>query len=143
MNSWANKFNNKWFVRVDQFGIPVYGSLISRPIKPRNGRFIEVIIPNQICCVTPPIEILVTGTFEEGGSISVTISNTLGQISTYTSLNDTTASDSISNLATALEANLPGFGSWSLNDAETGIILTNPFYDNLTITAVFLAAPVP
>lgn len=140
--NWANKFHNRWFVRVDGKGIPVYGSLISRSYNPSKGsnRFIEVIIPNQICCVTPPVETLVTGTFEVGGSILVSISNAIGQISTFTSANGGDAPTSITALASLLNADLPGYGTWTANDSQTGIILSNPTYSDLVITAEFQPA---
>lgn len=140
-SSWANKFHNRWFVRVDGKGIPVYGSLISRSIKPSQGRWIEVIIPNQICCETgfPPVVATATGTFEVDGTVQYTLSNENGQIFFYSASNSTTAATSLSALASLLTTEFPGFGTFTA-DATT-VTLTNPLYENLTATVTFIAEP--
>lgn len=140
--NWANKFHNKWFVRVDGRGIPVYGSLIDRPVKPRQGRWIEIFIPNQICCETPPTpDVIATVNpdgFEEGGTIVYTISNGSGILSTYTMENGEDNEATLTALVSLLNTELTGFGTFT-NDGDD-IILSSPIYPNLTATVEYQPA---
>lgn len=146
--NWANKFNNRWFVRVDGRGIPVYGSLINRAYKPKgygNSRFIEVTacIPNQICCTPEPnadvIATTIPGDFEVGGSITYTLSNTDGQISSYTATNGASASATLTTLVGLLNTDMAGIGTFSVDGND--IVLTAPIYEGLSATATYTAAP--
>lgn len=142
--SWANKFNNRWFVRVDGKGIPVYGSLINRANKPTgygNNRWIEVTacIPNQICCTMPAItfELLPAG-FALGGQVEFNIANTAGDnLLSVTFDNAGTPNDTVSDLADYLNLNYPGFGIFS---ATGNVISLAPVYEDLVLDAGYTPA---
>lgn len=158
MNSWANKFNNKWFVRVDSKGIPVYGSLIDRPTKPKQGRWIEVTscIPNNICCDgfnplnpgdcdTQPentFSVTLTSTnYTATGQNTFTISNDSGLLLNLISYNK---ADSVTNipshpnnineLVKYLNTTYPAYGTFS--HVGDNISLESPL-KNITLTASY------
>lgn len=142
--NWANKFNNRWFVRVDGRGIPVYGSLISRAYKPTgygNNRFIDITacLPNQICCITPADTFeLLPDDFEVGGQVEFNLANEAGDnLLSVTFNNAGTHSTTLTDLVSYLNTNYPGFGTFSTSG---NIISLAPAFEGLVLDAAYTPA---
>lgn len=141
---WANKFQNRWFVRIDGRGIPVYGSLIDRPNKPSQGRWIEITacLPQQICCTVPPAAAILSneldpGTFGASTGIQITIPGLLNL-----QVPGATAVDAVAALQAELTASYAGFGTWNVDfipPPGSGNVQASLTGTTLPITTITLA----
>lgn len=140
--NWANKYQDRWFVRIDGHGNPVYGSLIPRPYKPRNGRWVEVIIPDQICCAIPSFTLeILPDDFVLGGQLSISIGNLAGVFVTVIINNAATHAATLTALVQFLNTEHSAFGTWtvsgnviSLQTELKDIILTDGYTGAITDT---------
>lgn len=138
---WANKNYNKYFVRIDGQGNPVYGSMIDRASKPKNGRFVEVVLKN-ICCTIPATSFTLAATnYALGGRIAFSIDNATGNLLDVVLNNGASHAATLTALVSYLNTNYPGFGVFSVSG---DIISLAPDedenYEDLTITASYAAA---
>ena len=119
--NWANKYNNRWFVRVDGKGIPVYGSLISRAYKPSgygNNRFIDITacLPNNICCEIPSFTFEIPDDdFEVGGQLEFSIGTTVGEYLSVTFNNAATHAATLTALVSYLNTTYPAYGTFTVS----------------------------